>query len=166
MHSLQDTFQTVQGADRREDMGRIGPLGAPRLDPAARFAGRQEGVQKPLGGVMGEQAFPKIVQQREIEAGVVQVEAQGIFPIHAAAHGIGGLAVGESFNVLHDHNQRQAPGGHFHGAALRWVEISQELIGVERAELRAEVNIEIAFGKGGTHRSRCRIRNRWEGFGT
>src|SRR6266487_4880230 len=93
----------------------------------------------------------KIVPQREIEAGVVQVEAQRIFPIHAAAHGSGGLAVGEPFHILPNHDQRQAPGRYFHGAARRRIEIGKELIGIECAELRAKVDIECAFGKGGTH---------------
>ena len=70
MHGFQDTFQAVEGADRRQDMGRIGPLGAPGLDPAPRFAGGQEGIEEPLGGLMGEQALAKIVQQGEVEAGV------------------------------------------------------------------------------------------------
>ena len=56
-------------------MRRIRPLGASRLEPAPRFARGQEGVQEPLGGVMGEQTFPKIVQQREIEAGVIWINS-------------------------------------------------------------------------------------------
>jgi hypothetical protein len=76
-------------------MGGISPLRAPDLDPAAGFTGGQEGVEETLGGGMDEQAFPKIVPQGEIEACVMQVEAQGILPIHAPAHRIGSLAVGE-----------------------------------------------------------------------
>jgi hypothetical protein len=96
---FQHVFKAVERTNGRQHMRRIGPLGAACLDPSPRFARSQEGVQEPLGGVMGEQTFPKIVQQRAIEAVVVQVEAQRIFPIHAAAHGIGGLAVGEPFHI-------------------------------------------------------------------
>jgi hypothetical protein len=106
MHRFQDTFHTVERTDRRQDMGGIGPLGAPRREPAPGLAGAQEGVQKPLGGLMGEQTTAKIVQQGEVEAWVGQFETQGIFPIHAAADGIGGLAVGEPLDVLHYHHQR------------------------------------------------------------
>jgi hypothetical protein len=49
-------------------MGGIRPLGASGLDPAAGFARSQERIEEPLSGIMGAQAFPKIVQQREIEA--------------------------------------------------------------------------------------------------
>jgi hypothetical protein len=55
---------------------------------------------------MGEQAAAKIMQQGEVKAGVRQLEAEGILPIHAAADGIGCLAVGEPFDILHHHHQR------------------------------------------------------------
>jgi hypothetical protein len=47
---------------------------------------------------MGEQPLAKIVQQREVEAGVGSLKAQSILPIHTAADGIGRLAVGEPFD--------------------------------------------------------------------
>ena len=89
MHGFEDAFQPVQRADRRQDMGGIGPLRAPCFDPPPRFAGGQEGIEEPLASLMGQQAVAKIVQQREVEAWVGQVEAEGILPIHAAADGIG-----------------------------------------------------------------------------
>ena len=142
-------------------MGGIGPLRAPRLDPAPRFAGGQEGIEQPLGGLMGEQAVAKIVQQGEVEARVRQVEAEGIFPIHTAADRIGRLAVGEPFDILHHHDERQAPGRHFHRAPLGRIEIGKELILIERAELGAQLHIEVAFGEGGLHRGHCRL---WDGW--
>jgi hypothetical protein len=54
---------------------------------------------------MGEQALAKIVQQGEVEARVVQVEAERIFPIYAAVDGVSRLAVGEAFDVLHAQDQ-------------------------------------------------------------
>jgi len=155
----------VQIADRRQDMRGIGPLGAPRLDPPPRFAGSQEGIEDPLAGIMDEQAVAKVMQQGEVEPGVGELKAQGLFPIHAAAHRIGRLAVREPFDVLHHDDQRQAPGRHFHGATLGRIEISKELIIIERAKLGAEVHGEIAFGKGSPYCSRCRLWNGWKGFG-
>jgi hypothetical protein len=105
------------------------------------------------------------MSQCEVEARVVQVKAQGIFPSHTAPDRIGGLPLGEPFDILHHHDQRQAPGGHFHGAPLGGREIGKALILIERAELRAQVRIEVAFGKGRPHCSRGRIGKRWEGFG-
>ena len=70
MHGFQDTLQPVQGADRRQDVRGIGPLRAPRLQPPPRFAGGQKGIEEPLARLTGQQATAKIVQQREVEAGV------------------------------------------------------------------------------------------------
>jgi hypothetical protein len=106
MHGFQDALQAVQRADRRQDVGGISPLRAPGLDPAPGLAGAQEGIQKLLGGLMGEQPVAKIVQQGEAKARVVQVETQGMLPIHAAADGVGRLAIGEPLDVLHDHHER------------------------------------------------------------
>jgi hypothetical protein len=77
MHGFQDTFQPVERADRRQDVGRIGPLGATGFDPALRFAGGQERIEEPLAGLMGQQAAVKIVQQCEVKAGVRQVCSPG-----------------------------------------------------------------------------------------
>jgi len=67
-------------------MGGIGPLGAPGLDPATRFAGGQERVEAPLAGSMGHEALPKIMQPREGEAWVMQVKTQGILDVIANNH--------------------------------------------------------------------------------
>ena len=63
----------MERVDRHEDMRGIGPLGAARLDPAPDFAGGEEGIQQPLDGVMGPQAYAKIMQQGEGEAEVMQL---------------------------------------------------------------------------------------------
>jgi hypothetical protein len=104
MHGFQDTLQAVQGADRRQDMRGIGPLCATGSDPAPRFAGGQKRVEQALTSLMGEQPLTEIMQQGEVEPWVTEVETQGIFPIHAAADGIGRLAIGEPFHILHDDN--------------------------------------------------------------
>jgi hypothetical protein len=41
--------------------------------------------------------------------------------------------------ILHHHDQHQAPGGHFHGTPLRGIEIGNELIIVECAELGTQM---------------------------
>jgi len=95
----------------------------------------------------------------------MQVETEGIFLIHATPDGIRRLAVREPFHILHHDDQRQAPGRHFHWSPLGGIEISKKLIMIERTELGAQVDIEIAFGKSGSHGSRGDIGNGWEGFG-
>ena len=99
---------------RCQDMSGIGPLGTSGFDPAARFPGRQKRVKQALGRLMGEQPLPKIMSQGKVEPRVVQIEAQGILPIHTMPDSIGGLTIREPFDILHHHDQRQAPGGYCH----------------------------------------------------
>ena len=95
----------------------------------------------------------------------MQVKAQGIFPIHTAPDRIGGLPIRQAFDILHDHHQCQAPGGDLHGAALWGVEIGKELIVIERAKLGAEIDIEVAFGKGRSDGRSRRVGNGGRGSG-
>jgi hypothetical protein len=74
------------------------------IHPRALQAART-GLEEPLASYMREQAAAKIVQQGEVEARAVQVEAEGILPIHAAADRIGRLAVGQPFDILQHHDQ-------------------------------------------------------------
>ena len=106
------------------------------------------------------------MQEGEVKPWVVQVQAQRIFPIYTAANRIRCLAIRQTFDVLHHHNEGQAPGGHLHGATLRRVEIGKELIVIERTELGAEVNIEVAFGEGRAYSRSRRGGNGGKGFGT
>ncbi len=46
-----------------------------------------------------------------VESGIHQIEAQSVFPVNAAAHGLCRLAVGEALNKLEHAHERQAPGG-------------------------------------------------------
>src|SRR4030095_13803340 len=70
------------------------------IHPCALQAARK-GLQEPLAGLLRHHAAEKNGQQSEVEARVVQVEAERIFPVHAAADRIGCLAISESFEVLH-----------------------------------------------------------------
>jgi len=160
-----DTFQGVETTDRRQDMGGVGPWGPAWLDPSVGFTGGQEGVQEPLSGLMGQQTCAKIVEEGEVEAGVVQVQAQRLLPIHTAPDHIGGLPIREACDIVHDHHQGQAPGGDLHGAALWGVEIGKELIVIERAKLGAEIDREVAFGKGRSDGRSRRGGNGGQGFG-
>jgi hypothetical protein len=75
------------------------------------------------------------VQEGEVKARVRQVEAQGIFPIDTARHGIGRLAVREAFDILHDSDQGQAPRCHLDGMTTGGIVIGKELVIPERPEL-------------------------------
>jgi hypothetical protein len=110
---------------------------------------------------VGEQPLPKIVQQGEVKSRVGQLKAERIFPIHAAADRIRRLAVGEPFDILHHHDQRQAPGRDFHGTPRGRIQINKELIAIEGAELGTELHIEVALGECGLYGGHRRLGNRW-----
>src|SRR5688572_32669583 len=119
----------------------------PRNWIKSSFAGVQEGVEQALSPIVAQQALTKIVQLGEVEARIRQLQAQGILPIHAAAHGIGALTASESFDILHHGGQGQAPGSDLNGMPPVGIEIGKELVAINRAELRVQVNVEIALGK-------------------
>jgi hypothetical protein len=98
MHRFAHTFQTVQRADGRQDMRGVGALRATRHDPPPRFAGGQKRVEQALSRLMSGQPPTKIMQQGEVEPWIREVETERIFPVHAAADPIGGLAIGEPFD--------------------------------------------------------------------
>jgi len=62
--------------------------------------------------------------------------------------------------VLHDQDERQAPGRHFHRPSLGWIQIGKELIIVEGAELGAQSHVQVPFGEGGLDRGRCGLWDR------
>jgi hypothetical protein len=132
--------------------GPSSPANLPKNSPpvsASGFTGDKEGIQQALGGLMGKQPVAKIVQEGEIEPWVGQFKAEGIFPIDTAADGIRRLTIGEPFDILHDHHERQAPGRHFHRPSLGWIQIGKELIIVEGAELGAQSHVKVPFGERG-----------------
>jgi putative transposase len=84
----------------------------------------------------GHQAGTELGEDAEAEAGVGQLEAEGVLPIDPGAHGIGRLPVAEVFQELEDRDQRQPPGRES-GLAPAGVEAAEVLVAVERAELVA-----------------------------
>ena len=90
----------------------------------------------------------KIIEQREVEPWIHQVEAERTFPVQAAADGSGGLAIGEPFNVWHHHHEGQATErGDFHGTPGGRIQIGKEFIVIEGAELGTQGDVEVTFGE-------------------
>jgi hypothetical protein len=110
---------------------------------------------------MGQHATAKVMQPREVEAGVGPGEAEGIRPIHTAADGIRRLAVGQPFAILPHHDQGYAPGRHLHRPSLGRIAIGTALIIGERAALGTPIHIEVAVGKGSLHGGGCGL---WDGW--
>ena len=81
-------------------------LSRPRSLQASSIAVQQE----PFGPAGGE-AGAELGEDGEVEAGVVELQAEGVLPVDAAADGVGGLAIGEVLGELHDGDQGELPGG-------------------------------------------------------
>jgi hypothetical protein len=79
--------------------------GVPRalIHPRALQAARK-GLEDPWASYRGEHAAATIVPPRAVEAGIGSLTAEGILPSHAAADGIGRLAVGEPFAIWQHHD--------------------------------------------------------------
>lgn len=98
---------------------------------------------------MGDQAGAELTEDRGIKASITQLQSQGVLPIDATAHRLGGLSIRESLQKLEDRHQRQPPGS-LGGLPDRREQICKGLIGVDRPHFIAHRQVEIAFGKGRT----------------
>ena len=58
---FEDPFEAVQRPDGSQHMRGIGPLGSSGFEPATGFTRLKEGIEEPLGSIMGEQAFANLV---------------------------------------------------------------------------------------------------------
>src|SRR5262245_55428987 len=147
-HGLCDALQAVDGANARQNLGRVGALPAAGFEPTPLAAAVQNGVQQPLFGAAADQACAELTEYREVEAGVRQFQAEGIFPIEAGADGIGRLPVGQVLDELKDGDQGEPPGG-LNGSAAAGVEGGEVLVGEDGAQFVAQVEIGVAVGEGG-----------------
>ena len=99
-------------------MGRIRALA--RLDQAAQA--NEQGVEQLSFRLALDQSGAEFAEHGVIEAGVGQRQAQRKLPIDAAAHGIGGLTVGQALQELQGRDQReprQGPSGE--NRAVNWL---------------------------------------------
>lgn len=69
----------------------------------------QEPVEYPALGLAGDEPGTELAQHREVEAGVSQFQAEGVFPSDPLPNGGRGLAVGQSLNKLQHAHQCQLP---------------------------------------------------------
>jgi hypothetical protein len=69
-HRFGNVFEATQHAQRAEDVGRIGPLPAPRLEQAALGASGQQLVEQQVLGGTGDEAGAELGEDGEVEAGV------------------------------------------------------------------------------------------------
>ena len=107
---LAHQLQPVQGPHGGEHMRAVRALAPSGLQQPTLAGGVQQAGQQPLRGCVLEQAPVELAQDREVEAGVGQVEGEQIFPVDPAPDGVGRLAVAQALAELHEGHQGKAPG--------------------------------------------------------
>ena len=103
---LAQKLEAVERADRGQHVGGVGPLPPARLEQAAGLARLQQLVQEALLGAALEQARAELAQDRVVEAGIVELEAQEVLPVDARPRRLRGLPVGQVLPELQQGDQR------------------------------------------------------------
>jgi hypothetical protein len=129
-------------------VGRVAALPAARLEQPARLARLQELVQETLLGATLEQARAELAQDRVVEAGIVELEAEQVLPVDAGAHRLGGTPVRQVLAELQQGDQRQPPRRQPRLAELR-EQVGEVFVGEDGAELVAELQQRVALAEGG-----------------
>jgi hypothetical protein len=135
---------------------------APGREQSPGLAGLEYRLEEDLFGSAGQEPGSELGEDGEVEAGVGQFKPEQVFPVDAAANGIGGLSVGKSFGELEDQNQCESPGG-LGGLTLGGEEVSEALIVVKGAELVAKENGGMTVREGGGGCVVVREQDRWPG---
>ena len=117
-------------------MGGIGAHRAARADQPVGGQPFQQRVQHHLIQPAGGDAGPEFTQDRMVETGVGQVQAQRVFPVDAGADMLGGLTVRQILRLLEDRHQGK-PGRRPARLAARPVAARELLIRQPLAELVA-----------------------------
>jgi hypothetical protein len=92
-HRLSHTFQAIERADGGQKMGRIGALAPTRFQQPLRFKLVEHRLKEELLSSLGQQARPKLAQDREIKARISQLQVDRVFPVQAHPHRFCRLAV-------------------------------------------------------------------------
>src|SRR5215210_2779599 len=90
---------------------------------------------------------PGIREHAEVKARVGELEAEGVFPVDAGAHGVGGLPVTEGLEELEECHKSQPPRSQA-GLTAGGVELAEALVLVEGAELVAQPRDQRALREG------------------
>jgi hypothetical protein len=147
-------FKPGQRTDGGQHMCRVGALPAPLLEPATGARLLQYQVEQAPLGPTGHQTGAELGEHRMVEAGVGQLQAEGILPVQPAAHRIRRLAVGQPFHELQHRDQRQAPRRLSRLSVYR-KEVGEVFIVIEGAQRIAQLHDQCATGEAGAHNASC-----------
>jgi hypothetical protein len=109
------------------------------------------------------QAVAELAEDRVVEAGVVQLQAQRVLPVDAGAHRVGRLAVRQALRELHQRHQGELRRGE-RGLAEEREERGELPIGVEAAQLVVHPQVGVALGERGPRDARRVLRHHVDGL--
>ncbi|OQA19842.1 MAG: hypothetical protein BWY63_01640 [Chloroflexi bacterium ADurb.Bin360] len=107
---LDHQFEPVQLPYFGQHRGAVRALAAPPFEQAQVLQLAQHRLKNPRLGLVLAYPIPKLAQHAEIEPGVVQGQMQGVLPVQAQPHRLGGLAIRLVLQRLEDRHQRQIHG--------------------------------------------------------
>ena len=124
---LGDQLQPGQVTHRGQDMRGIGALrGAFTHQSGVLHAGQGE-IEEAVGAVALDETLAEVAQDTVMEAGIVQLQGQGVFEVDAAAHRLGGLPVGQTEQELQHANGGQL-GRREAGAPVAGIPVGEVLV--------------------------------------
>jgi hypothetical protein len=97
---LAHKFQAVEGANPGQDLGRVGSLLGAGLGQAVGLAGLEHRLRQQALGEAHDLTGAELAEDREVEAGIGQLQPGDILPADAATDHVGGLAIGEALGEL------------------------------------------------------------------
>ena len=142
-----DPLQPVEVAHRRQHLHRVRPLSPASIKQPPALERLEEAVQLARLASSSQQARAELAQDGQVEAGVGQVQAEGVLPVDARPNGFSGLAVREVLDELRDCHERETPGT-FGRMSIRRVEVGEVLVAVQRTERFAYAHAQRAVREG------------------
>ena len=151
-HRLPGQLEAVQVPHRGDHVGGIGAHLPARAHQPISGQPPDQRVEHHLIQAASSDPAPELTQDRVIEPGVGQIEAEGVFPVDPGADRLGGLTVGQILRHLKDRHQGQA-GRRPARLAAHPVSARELLIGQPLAELAAHQHRQWALPLAPVHRS-------------
>jgi len=116
-----------------------------------------------LFGAASDQTSAELAEHREIEAWVVQGQAQQILPIQTSANRVGGLPIREALGELQHRHQRQPP-GRLRRPTVGGEQWCERFVRVNGAEFIAQPQPGIATWEGSASNASSLLRHRPDGL--
>ena len=107
---LAHEFHPVQHTHRGQHVRGVSPLPSASAQQPGTRQPRQHHIQDLLFQPMVDQPGPEVPQDSEIEARIIQLQAEQELPVQPGPHLVGGLPVRQPLRVLQHRHQRQRPG--------------------------------------------------------